>query len=304
MEPASAVGKIASAGYRPHKRTNCRNREGFMRRLSISLAWEQTKSCLTADGRLLATVAAAFVALPLVVTGVLMPDGFSRSSADPLWSGLLLLFVALMLLTAQLALVRLSLSPSVSVGEALAHSVRRLPSYLLAWIVIGIGFFIVVTVAAAILIASGVQVSDQQIPASPATWAVMIALVAIYCVIWVRVIAMAAPIASAESVGPVALIRKSWDLTVGHFWRLLGFALLFFVGGAIAVWAVAAVTALLVRVLFGAPDPLSVSALILAIFNAVANAAVVTILTVMLARIYVQLSGRGSIDVSVPSSGT
>jgi hypothetical protein len=261
-------------------------------------------SCLAADGRLLATVAAALVALPLVVTGVLMPDGFSATDVDRLWSGLLLLVVGLLLLVAQLALVRLALSPSVSVGEALAHSVRRLPSYLLAWVVIGIGFFIVVTVGAAALIASGVQVSDQQIPASPATWAVMIALIAVYCVIWVRVIAMAAPIASAESLGAIALIRRSWDLTAGNFWRLLGFALLFFVGGVIAVWAVAAVTALLVRVLFGAPDPLSVSALILALVNAVANAAVVTVLTVMLARIYVQLSGRGSIDVSVPSSGT
>jgi hypothetical protein len=192
----------------------------------------------------------------------------------------------------------------VSVGEALAHSIRRLPSYLLAWVVIGIGFFIVVTMGAAALVASGVQVSDQQIPASPVTWALMIALIAIYCVIWVRVIAMAAPIASAESLGAVALIRRSWDLTAGNFWRLLSFALLFFVGGVIAVWAVAAVTALVVRVLFGAPDPLSVSALILAIVNAIANAAVVTVLTVMLARIYVQLSGRGSIDVSVPSSGT
>jgi hypothetical protein len=275
-----------------------------MRRLSISLAWEQTMSCLAADGRLLATVAAALVALPLVVTGVLMPEGFSATDVDRLWSGLLLLVVGLLLLVAQLALVRLALSPSVSVGEALAHSVRRLPSYLLAWVVIGIGFFIVVTVGAAALIASGVQVSDQQIPASPATWAVMIALIAVYCVIWVRVIAMAAPIASAESLGAIALIRRSWDLTAGNFWRLLGFALLFFVGGVIAVWAVAAVTALLVRVLFGAPDPLSVSALILAIVNAVANAAVVTVLTVMLARIYVQLSGRGLIDVSVPSSGT
>lgn len=275
-----------------------------MRRLSISLAWEQTKSCLAADGPLLATVAAAFVALPLVVTGVLMPEGFSATDVDRLWSGLLLLVVGLLLLVAQLALVRLALSPSVSVGEALAHSVRRLPSYLLAWVVIGIGFFIVVTVGAAALIASGVQVSDQQIPASPATWAVMIALIAIYCVIWVRVIAMTAPIASAESLGALALIRRSWDLTAGNFWRLLGFALLFFVGGVIAVWAVASVTALLVRVLFGAPDPLSVSALILAIVNAVANAAVVTVLTVMLARIYVQLSGRGLIDVSVPSSGT
>lgn len=275
-----------------------------MRRLSISLAWEQTKSCLAADGPLLATVAAAFVALPLVVTGVLMPEGFSATDVDRLWSGLLLLVVGLLLLVAQLALVRLALSPSVSVGEALAHSVRRLPSYLLAWVVIGIGFFIVVTVGAAALIASGVQVSDQQIPASPATWAVMIALIAIYCVIWVRVIAMTAPIASAESLGALALIRRSWDLTAGNFWRLLGFALLFFVGGVIAVWAVASVTALVVRVLFGAPDPLSVSALILAIVNAVANAAVVTVLTVMLARIYVQLSGRGLIDVSVPSSGT
>jgi hypothetical protein len=49
---------------------------------------------------------------------------------------------------------------------------------------------------------------------------------------------------------------------------------------------------------------LSPSALVVALIDGIANGVFITILTVMLARVYVQLSGGGSIDVSVPSSGT
>jgi hypothetical protein len=275
-----------------------------MRRLSISLAWEQTKSCFAADGRLLVTVAAAFVALPLVLTGVLMPNGFPESNTDRVWLGLLFLFVFLLLLTAQLALARLAVAPSVSVREALAHSVRRIPSYVAASALIVIGFLLVLGAGAAILTLAGVPVTGQQIPNSPIAFVVLASIVAVFCVVWVRVIAMATAIASLESVGPFALIRRSWDLTANHFWRLFGFALLFFVGEQVAIGAINAVVALLVRISLGTPDPLSIGALILALVNAIMSAGVVVALTVMLARIYVQLSGRGSIDVSVPSSGT
>jgi hypothetical protein len=66
---------------------------------------------------------------------------------------------------------------------------------------------------------------------------------------------------------------------------------------------VESVAALVARLLLGPVEPLSVAALLVSLVSAIANAAVVTVLTVMLARIYVQLSGRESLDVSVPSSG-
>lgn len=275
-----------------------------MHRLSISLAWEDTKLRLASDGRLLASVAAALIALPLAILGVFTPDSFAFGTATDAWSALLVIVVALVLLLAQLAIVRLAVGPSVSVGDAIVHGGRRLPFYFLAGVLIGIALLIIVAAAGVLLLSVGVSVNEDQVPSSPAAWLILVALIAVYCVAWVRVIAMSAAVASAEAVGPIAIIRRSWDITAGHFWQLLGFGLLFFVGASIALMAIGFVSALVVGILLGPLDPLSVSALIVAIINSILNAAIVTVLTVMLARIYVQLSGRGSIDVSVPSSGT
>ena len=63
---------------------------------------------------------------------------------------------------------------------------------------------------------------------------------AIACFVGVRMM-MTAPVASIEPVGPVALIKRSWQLTAGHFWRLFGFLVLFFVAGMIVIFAIEAV---------------------------------------------------------------
>lgn len=284
-----------------------------MHRLSISLAWEETKLRLASDGRLLVSVAAALFALPFAVIEAVMPAGFSQD-ATPAWQFLLALILILVLMIGQVAVVRLAIGPSVSVGEAIVHGLRRLGAYLLANILIGIGLTTVIFIAAVVLFSAGVQINESDMPLTVSglllylvttpVGAVTLLLIAIYCFVWVRVVAMCAPVASAEAVGPLAIIRRSWELTANHFWRVFGFGLLFFVGASIAVLAIGSVVGLLAGLLLGPMDPLSLSALIVALIDAVLNAAIITVLTVMLARIYVQLSGRGSIDVSVPSSGT
>lgn len=274
-----------------------------MRGLSISLAWEQAKSCLAADGRLFATVAAALIVLPIAVLNVISPGGIPvEASASP-WLLLLPLVVVIFLLLAQLALVRLAIGPSVSVGDAITHGLRRLPVYFVANLLVGIALFIFILVCATILLGTGVSMSENAVQLSPAVIIVAIAVAAIYCFAWVRFFAMAAPVTCAEAVGPIAIIRRSWELTAGHTWRLLGFLLLFLVGASIVILAITSVAGIIARLLIGPVDPLSGSALLVALVDALGNGAVLTLLTVMLARIYVQLSGRGFIDVSVPSSG-
>jgi hypothetical protein len=91
-------------------------------------------------------------------------------------------------------------------------------------------------------------------------------------------------------------------LTSGTFWRLLGFLLLFFIGAIILLMAIQSVVVLVVTVTLGPVDPMSASALVVALAQALANAAISTFFAVMLARIYVQLAG-GGVQASVPSSG-
>jgi hypothetical protein len=303
MEPASAVGKIASAGYRPHKRTNCRNREGFMRRLSISLAWEQTKSCLAADGRLLATVAAALVVLPLVVAEVVAPDGVQPGGADLGAKAVLFIFVMIVGVVGQLALIRLTVGPSSSVAEAIVHGFRRLPVYLVAGLIVVALVGITMVLAGIILALIGVHLTGTTVPPDPRIALVGLGLMAFFCFVGVRFL-LVSPLAASEAVGPVKILQRSWELTAGHFWRLLGFLLLVLIGLLATLEAIQLLAGLAATVLLGPIDAFSPSALVVALVDGVSNGLVITVLTVMLARIYVQLSGRGSIDVSVPSSGT
>ena len=273
-----------------------------MARLSISRAWDETKARIAADGRLMMVVALALVALPLLVTGVISPQ---EAGAEPTITNVILgLVAALIGIVGQLALIRLAIGPAVTVGEAIAHGARRMPIYFVAIVLMILFLLLAAIPLVLILAASGVPLDDGEAAASSPV-AILAVLLYIALVIFVAVrIVLSSPVASAERAGPIAILRRSWDLTSGHFWRLLGFLLLFFVGALILISAVNAAVGLVAALIFGPIEPMSASALLVALAAALVNALVTVILAVMLARMYLQLAGDGVETVSVPSSGT
>ena len=275
-----------------------------MRALSISQAWDETRDILTRDGRLYVAVALALVVLPAVVTGLINPSGVA-STKNPLWITLVSLVASLITLAGQLGLVRLALGPSVTVGGAIAHGVRRMPVYLGGALIVIAALLILAIPFALVLAAMGVPLGREAAgsPPQPGTLVALLLFFAIACFVGVRML-MTLPVASAEPIGPVALIKRSWQLTAGHFWRLFGFLVLFFVAGMIVIFAIEAVVGIVSRLMTGPTvEPMSLSALIIALVQAVLNAALITVLAVMLARIYVQLAGRAGAEASVPSTG-
>jgi hypothetical protein len=99
--------------------------------LSISKAWDETRAIVSRDGRLFASLALALVALPAAITGLINPKGMTDTST-PFWVDLLVLAASLAALAGQLALIRMALGPALTVGEAIGHGLRRMPTYLLA----------------------------------------------------------------------------------------------------------------------------------------------------------------------------
>ena len=112
---------------------------------------------------------------------------------------------------------------------------------------------------------------------------------------------MSSPVASAEAVGPVGILRRSWELTRGHWWRLFAFFLIFLIGALVGLAAAGMMVNILAKLIFGSVDPITVGALLVALVTQIFSAAISVLLMVMLARIYAQLAGGGA---SVPSSGT
>jgi hypothetical protein len=273
-----------------------------MRGLSISAAWEETRAILAHDGRLIAAVALALIALPTAVTGLIDPNGIG-DSAGRMGLDAIVVIASLLALAGQLALIRLALGPSVTVGAAIVHGLRRMPVYLLSAILIIAVLFLLAIPFAVALSAIGVPFDSKTVPVTPGSFVILILFVALVFYLGVRML-MSAPVASAEAAGPIAIIRRSWTLTSGHWWHLFGFAILFFIGAIVLLLAVSAAAGVVAGLFLGNIEPMSAGALLVALVQAIANAVMTGVFAVMLARIYAQLAASAEAQASVPSSGT
>jgi len=254
-----------------------------MPKLSISQAWEETRAILARDGKLIGTVALALFVLPGIVLNVLLPS--VRSNEMPqmgIWVAVLAI-VLVVSLTGQLSVIRLALGPHITVGEAIAHGARRVVSYIAAaflWTfpILVIGVFL-----------SRLAAPDSAHPSVPAALALLV-LTGVGIFVAVRMILLSA-VASAEGGGPIVLLRRSWELTSGNWWRLFGFVIIFAIGAVALVFAAGSVLGVLAHLLFGSVSPLSVGGLLAIIVAQLISAALSVLLFVMVARLYAQRGG-------------
>jgi hypothetical protein len=263
-----------------------------MSKLSLSGAWEETMAVLARDGRLFLAVALALFVLPGLVLSVSMPVS-PPGQLPPGGPWIVIAVLAVLIsLIGQLAVIRLSMEPHVAVGEALMHGLRRLLPYIgaaLLWLV-------PLLIAGSILY--GVLAMNETHPSVTAAIALLV-LTIIGIFLAVRLM-MSSPVASAENIGPVAILQRSWALSKGNWWRLFVFLLLFGIGALCLIWAIDSVAGLFIRVLAEDSGPRSLGGLLIAIVSQVVSALLSVVFFVMLARIYVQRSAQPS----VPSSGT
>lgn len=273
-----------------------------MSRLSISTAWDETKARLESDGRLLATVALALVALPSAVSTLANPNSGMAASGGSLTSSLVALAMSLVALVGQLAIIRLAIGPSISVGGAIGHAARRAIPYIGSIILLLIALFILAMPIGVVLALMGMTFEPGgPLPAS--AWIPILLFIALMIYIAVRML-MTSSVASAEAAGPIVILRRSWALTSGHVGKLLGFLLIFLIAVIVALGAVSIIVGLLSRSLFGDLEPFTAGALLVGLVQGILSAAATTIFAVMLARIYVQLAGpAGGAEVTVPHSG-
>lgn len=263
-------------------------------KLSLSNAWDETRDVLGREGRLLTVVALALIALPGSVQALVTPAAPPGELPEPgVW--IIVALVAIVIgIIGQLAVIRLAIGPQTSVGEAIAHGARRMPVYLgamLLWIApfLVLAYFLM----------------DSIRGANPNAAAVLGFFLVMLVVLFIAVrLIIASAVASSENQGSVGILKRSWELSSGNWWRLFAFLILFLIAAMCVMIAVGAVIGVIVGLVLGAPEPMSVGALLIALVTQLAVAAVTIVFLVMLARVYLQLAGRGAAEASVPSSGT
>ncbi len=267
-----------------------------MARVSVSQAWEESRRIFTHDGGLLVSVALALLVLPDVVAGVVAPTTETSMGMGGRALSLIAVFIGVI---AQLAIVRLALGPSTTVGQAIGHGFRRFPSTLGALLILGLAGMALAIPLVAVLIAIGAV--DMATGKATSAWPVL-AIVAVFLLIAVRFM-LTVPVASAEPAGPLTILKRSWRLTSGNYAVMLGLELLLLVLAIVLMLAATVVGGTIANLIGGDVSPYSLSALVLALFVGIAQAVLTVLVSVMLARIYAQLAGRDA-EASVPSSGT
>jgi hypothetical protein len=266
-----------------------------MPKLSLSRAWEETTAVLAHDGRLFLAVGLALFVLPGLIVGVVIPPARAGEFPAPgLWLALALVAI-IVWLVGQLAVIWLAIRPQVAVGEAIVHGVRRLVPYVIAVLVWLIPILVVGSALSAFL-----KMNERHPPLIAAI--ALIALTIFGAFLAVRLV-LSSAVASAEHGGPFAILRRSWELSRGNWWRLFVFVLLFWIGALCLVWAVGSVAGVLARMVFADIGPLSVGGLLIGIVSQLLSSALSIVFFVMLARLYVQRAGADPAQASVPKSG-
>ena len=263
-----------------------------MAKLSLSKAWDESKGIFARDGKLLIAVALALFVLPQVIVGV---AGLANNGP-----GFASLIAGLIGLLGQLALVRLIIGPSTSVAEAIRHGAGRFLPTLGAFVLIVVVIILLCVPPIMLAAMGGMPVPAPGEKPGGAILGLALALVILSVLISIRFM-MTVPVGSAEQAGPVGILKRSWALTRGHYWRLLALALLLMIL-ALVVLLVAQSLGGIAASLSGDIGPWTLGALILALAVSLAQAAFTILSSLMLSRIYVQLASADHASTSVPSS--
>lgn len=274
-----------------------------MKVLSISRAWDDTREIVRRDGRLLAVIVAALILLPTALASLLNPSVPSAASEPSTGNSLVELLLGLVMQAGTLAVTAVALAPRTSVGEAISTGLRKLLPAIGALLLFVLPILFVLGMIVGVAIGPEgaadleARLAAGDVPAS-VVWTIF-AGVLLLLFLAIRFM-LVGPVAVAESNNPLTILKRSWELTRGHFWRLLAYVVLLGLALGLAMLAVSFVFGGVIIAAVGDPEPMNVSALLIGLVMGAANAAFVLLFAVMTARIYAQLAGAGAGGVSVP----
>lgn len=258
-------------------------------KLSIGTAWTEAAAFVRSERRLLAPVVLGLIMVPAVIASMFQPPVAPGSKPEAGSWMIVVLLMILAMVIGQLAIALLANGWRGSVGQAIGRAAKRFPTLILAALAVMVPLFLFLTLM--ILLVGVTSAAEEQLPQANigrgGALGVVLFIVTIL-IVAVRLLPLL-PIIANSDYGPITALKRSFRMTKGHFWKLLGFVVLLAIAFLVAAAAISAVIGSLVTLAFGRPDPWSVSLLLIALIGGLIQAAFVTIYTAMLARIAVQL---------------
>jgi len=220
------------------------------RTLSISTVWDRTTDFLSGHWRPAALISIATISVNDALAAILQP--IMRGEAEPgtrIAAFAAILVGTLWSITGQLALTAFVFDPARTTGQAMRKGTARLPPMIGGTLLVAVA----ATIAAAPLVAGillqmiDLQAEPPVLPGWFLLYAVFFSLLVVAA--WARLVLMAPSI--VEGLGPVAAIRSSLRRTQGHFWKLVGAALLYLVVSGVVTLALSSAAGAMFAMLLG-----------------------------------------------------
>ena len=264
-----------------------------MNSLSIGRAWDEASAFLKRESRLVTPVALAMFMAPATLFGWYNPTGDPNQASGGIgWP--LTLIVWVMTIMGQMVIAGLAIGWTGSVGAGLSHAFKRVWGVLGAVMLVFIPLTILLILAIGLLLGTArivdpTQVTPESLASVPGVMPLLLIMILVFLFVGTRLFLLA-PTAMMETANPVRLLARSWRLTGAAFWRILGTFLLIIIVSFVASVAVVATIGSLMTLAAGQAQPFNLTALVIAIFNALVGAAISAIAAALVGRIYAQLA--------------
>jgi len=258
-------------------------------KLDTNQAWRQASAAVSANAGLLLPVAGVFFLLPQLALSLFGPEPHFAKGLPPaemmtqlqaFYITLLPFLLPIMVLQAVGMLTMITLftdNARPTVAKAIARGFTCTPSLLAAQVLFALG----------LSVAGGVVLA---IPAliAPAALLAMVPVVLVGAAIGsIRTVLSANAIVTEGRMNPIEALKRSWQLTKGNAWRILGILALLMLALMVVSGAVAAVAGIVARLALNAEWARMASSLA----GALAAAVYVAYNSAVLAAIHAQLTG-------------
>lgn len=263
--------------------------------VSMGTVWDRTAEFLSENLGTVLPVALGAIFVPAAISGSL--SGLQHGATPGLAAvlGLASLLLAIVTFWGQLAVTALALDPAIGRG-ALNVATRRLPAALLVTVALFVALFLLVIPAGIILALSGADLSASatgampQVPPAAVLWMVLYFLVLLPVGLWLgaRLIVVAPAIVGEKAM--FGAIPRSWSLTRGSAFRIVGVLILYAIVATVAYLAATTAFGAIITLIAGrGEDGLSLAMVLTVIVGGAVSTAFTVLGTAFTAKLYLAL---------------
>lgn len=279
--------------------------------VTMGSVWDRTTQVIAGRGGMLAGIAALTIFLPGVIRNAFAFYAHETTTGLRIVGGILTIAMVLLSVWGQLAIIAAASDPATDRPAAQRIATGRLLPAIGVSIVLGVVLVISYLPAIAMLAGSGIDftaiAAGSRIQPGDVSGG-LLALMLLYSVVWLVVLLwLSARLTIWQAVlvnerNGLRSLTRSWALTRGMTWRIIGVLILFVIVVAIATLATQFVTGTVFRLILGA-DNIATALFLAGIAASIVSTILAVLGIVFIAQLYVALvQKRDGIATGVATS--